>query len=311
MIETRQLRKHYGGLVAVDAISFTVEPGQVLGFLGPNGAGKSTTMKMIAGFLVPTSGSAKVCGYDVVEEPLAVKRLLGYMPEGAPSYADMTPRQFLGFIADIRGLAGSRRAARLDEAIGRLHLESVLGQTIETLSKGYKRRVGLAQAILHDPAVLILDEPTDGLDPNQKHEVRELIRAMARDKTIVVSTHLLEEVGAVCSRAIIIARGRILADAAPSELEARSRYYHAVSLTTSDAAAARDALARLPDVASVEIDPRDLRITAFPKPGRQLFAPVSELLARQRIDVTEIQLENGRLDEVFRTITQGAMQETH
>ena len=305
MIETRQLSKHYGDLVAVDSISFKVEPGQVLGFLGPNGAGKSTTMKMIAGFLAPSSGSAKVCGFDVTEQPLEAKRVVGYLPEGAPSYGEMTPRQFLGFIADMRGLSGARRTQRIDDVIERLHLNGVLEQPIETLSKGFKRRVGLAQAIVHDPAVLILDEPTDGLDPNQKHEVRTLINAMAHDKTIVVSTHILEEVHAVCTRAIIIAQGKVLADATPAELEARSRYHQAVSLTTTNIALARDAMSRVPDVAAVEIDPQDHRITAFPKPGKQIFGAISDLLKAQGIPVSELQLESGRMDEVFRTITQG------
>jgi ABC-2 type transport system ATP-binding protein len=309
MIETQQLSKRYGELVAVDGISFTVEPGQVLGFLGPNGAGKSTTMKMIAGFLAPSSGTAKVCGHDVIADAMAVKRALGYMPEGAPSYGEMTVRQFLHFVADVRSLTGSRRSERLDQAIGRLHLEEVLEQQIDTLSKGFKRRVSLAQAIIHDPAVLILDEPTDGLDPNQKHDVRGLIHAMSRDKTIVVSTHLLEEVHAVCTRAIIIARGRILADAAPAELESRSRYHQAVSLTTANAVEVRETLARLPDVANVEIDPHDQRLTVFPKPGKEIFGAVSDLLTQQDIDVSEIQLERGRMDEVFRTITQGDTEE--
>jgi ABC-2 type transport system ATP-binding protein len=305
MIETQQLTKRYGDLTAVDAISFKLEPGRVLGFLGPNGAGKSTTMKMIAGFLTPTSGAAKVCGHDVVENAIEAKRVLGYLPEGAPSYGEMTPRQFLAFVADVRGLSGARRTQRLDDVIERLHLNAVMEQPIETLSKGFKRRVGLAQAIVHDPQVLILDEPTDGLDPNQKHEVRALINGMARDKTIIVSTHILEEVHAVCSRAIIIAKGRILADASPAELEARSRYHQAVSLTTANVTAAKEALSRVPDVAAVEIDPQDHRITAFPKPGKQIFAPISELLKAQGIQVSELQLESGRMDEVFRTITQG------
>ncbi len=303
MIETRQLTKRYGTLTAVDSITFKVEPGRVLGFLGPNGAGKSTTMKMIAGFLAPTSGSVLVCGHDVVDDPIAAKRAIGYVPEGAPSYGEMNPRQFLNFIADVRGLTGAHRRTRLDDVIERLRLDPVLEQPIETLSKGFKRRVGLAQAILHDPAVLVMDEPTDGLDPNQKYEVRTLINAMSRDKTIIVSTHLLEEVHAVCSRAIIIAHGKILADATPAELEARSRYHQAVSLTTPDVAAARDALSRVADVQTVEIDPQDHRITAFPKPGKQIFAAVSELLRTQGIKVSELQLESGRLDEVFRTIT--------
>jgi ABC-2 type transport system ATP-binding protein len=307
MIETRQLTKRYGDLTAVDNISFKVETGQVLGFLGPNGAGKSTTMKMIAGFLAPTSGTISVCGHDVTDEPLQAKGALGYLPEGAPSYGEMTPRQFLGFVADMRRLSGAHRRQRIDDVIERLHLNGVLEQPIETLSKGFKRRVGLAQAIVHDPAVLILDEPTDGLDPNQKHEVRSLINAMAKDKTIVVSTHILEEVHAVCTRAIIIADGRVLADATPAELEARSRYHQAVSLTTSNVAAAREAISKVADVAAVEIDPQDHRLTAFPKPGRSIFAPISDLLRAQGIAVSELQLESGRMDEVFRTITQEAL----
>ncbi len=303
MIETRQLSKRYGDLVAVDGISFTVEPGQVLGFLGPNGAGKSTTMKMIAGFLAPTSGSASVCGFDVEKQPLEARRSLGYLPEGAPSYGEMTVLEFLKFIADVRGLKGATRESRIDDVIGRLHLERVVEQPIDTLSKGFKRRVGIAQAIVHDPKVLILDEPTDGLDPNQKHEVRGLINDMARDKTIIVSTHILEEVHAVCDRAVIIAAGRVLADARPAELEARSRYHQAVSLTALDVAAAREALARVPDVAAIEVDPQDGRITAFPKPGRAIFNEVGDVLKAQNIVVREFALEGGRLDEVFRTIT--------
>jgi ABC-2 type transport system ATP-binding protein len=309
MIETQQLGKRYGDLIAVDNISFKVETGQVLGFLGPNGAGKSTTMKMIAGFLAPTSGTAKVCGFDVTAEPIDAKRVLGYLPEGAPSYGEMTPHQFLRFVADVRGLTGARRTQRIDDVIERLHLDGVLEQPIDTLSKGFKRRVGLAQAILHDPAVLILDEPTDGLDPNQKHEVRSLINAMARDKTIIVSTHILEEVHAVCTRAIIIANGRVQADATPAELEARSRYYQAVSLTTTNVPAAKEALSRVADVAAVEIDPQDHRITAFPKPGKQIFGAISDLLKAQDIAVSELQLESGRMDEVFRTITQSDAKE--
>jgi ABC-2 type transport system ATP-binding protein len=222
MIEIRNLTKRYGALTAVNDISFTVSPGQVLGFLGPNGAGKSTTMKMITGFLAPTSGTISVCGHDVENDPLAAKACMGYLPEGAPSYAEMTVRGFLEFIADVRGLTGDRRRARLDDVIARLQLDSVLEQMIETLSKGFKRRVGLAQALLHDPQVLILDEPTDGLDPNQKHQVRALINDMSKDKIIVISTHILEEVDAVCNRAIIIANGKLLADATPKELAARA-----------------------------------------------------------------------------------------
>lgn len=222
MIEISHLTKRYGALTAVDDISFNVEPGQVLGFLGPNGAGKSTTMKMITGFLTPTAGTIRVCGHDVGSSPLAAKACMGYLPEGAPSYAEMSVRAFLEFIADVRGLTGDRRRSRLDDVISRLALGGVLEQVIETLSKGFRRRVGLAQALLHDPQVLILDEPTDGLDPNQKHEVRTLINAMSKDKIIVISTHILEEVDAVCNRAIIIAAGKILADDTPQALASRA-----------------------------------------------------------------------------------------
>lgn len=222
MIEIRNLTKRYGALTAVDDISFTVNPGEVLGFLGPNGAGKSTTMKMITGFLAPTSGTVIVSGHDVENDPLAAKACMGYLPEGAPSYGEMTVRGFLEFIADIRNLSGDRRRSRLDDVVARLQLGSVLEQMIETLSKGFKRRVGLAQALLHDPQVLILDEPTDGLDPNQKHQVRTLINDMSKDKIIVISTHILEEVDAVCNRAIIISGGKLLADSTPKELAARA-----------------------------------------------------------------------------------------
>ena len=306
MIEISHLSKRYGQLQAVDDISFQVPPGQVLGFLGPNGAGKSTTMKMIAGFLTPTAGRVSVCGFDVEREPIQAKRRIGYLPEGAPGYGEMTPRGFLSFIADIRGLTGALRSTRIDEVIGRLNLQRVLDQSIETLSKGFKRRVGLAQAILHDPDVLILDEPTDGLDPNQKHEVRGLIQAMARDKIIVISTHILEEVHAVCSRAIVIAGGKLLADASPAELEKRSRYHGAVSLTTADTPAVVEALRAMGQVSAVEVDPRDGRITAFPKAGQPLFPAVSELIRSRGFSVDELALESGRLDEVFRQITQPA-----
>ena len=218
MLETKGLTKIYGRHKVVDNLSFSCGSGEVLGFLGPNGAGKSTTMKMVTGFVAPSSGSATICGHDIQTDTLAAQRRIGYLPEGAPLYAEMTPRQFFDFVADIRQLSGNKRRARLDEVIDLLHLGPVLSQSIDTLSKGFKRRVGLAQAILHDPDVLILDEPTDGLDPNQKHEVRKLIRSMSEDKLIVISTHILEEVDAVCTRAIIIADGRILVDDTPDNL---------------------------------------------------------------------------------------------
>ena len=222
MIKTQNLTKSYDGLLAVDDLSFSVEPGEVLGFLGPNGAGKSTTMRMLAGFITPTSGSGSICGHDVVTDALAAKSVLGYLPEGAPNYGEMSVGSFLDFIADLRQLQGAHRKSRLDYVIGRLELEPVITQTIETLSKGFKRRVGLAQAIIHDPKVLILDEPTDGLDPLQKHQVRTLIGEIAREKTIVISTHILEEVDAVCTRAIIVAKGRLVADDTPAGLKARA-----------------------------------------------------------------------------------------
>jgi gliding motility-associated transport system ATP-binding protein len=221
MIEIQGLTKYYGQHKVVDGLTFNCGEGEVLGFLGPNGAGKSTTMKMVTGFVAPSSGTARVCGHDILTDVLAAKRCIGYLPEGAPLYAEMTPARFLDFVANVRGLSGPRRKERLDTVIELLHLGPVLDQTTDTLSKGFKRRVGLAQAILHDPDVLILDEPTDGLDPNQKHEVRELIRSMSAEKLIIISTHILEEVEAVCSRAMIIADGRLLADDTPAALAAQ------------------------------------------------------------------------------------------
>jgi len=218
LVELSGLRKRFGTIVAVDGVSFSVARGEVLGFLGPNGAGKSTTMKMITGFLVPDEGRVVVGGQEIADAPLAVKRRIGYLPEGAPLYADMTPATFLDFAAGIRGFSGAEKRRRVEATVEKIQLGSVLYQPIETLSKGFKRRVGLAQAILHDPEVLVLDEPTDGLDPNQKHEVRKLIRAMAPEKAIILSTHILEEVDAVCSRAMIIAHGRCVADGTPAEL---------------------------------------------------------------------------------------------
>ena len=306
MIKVEHLSKRYGALTAVDDLSFEVAPGEVLGFLGPNGAGKTTTMRMLAGFISPTAGKASICGHDIETATLAAKKSLGYLPEGAPLYGEMTVQSFLEFIADLRNLTGSIRRNRLEYSIGRLQLGSVTEQTIETLSKGFRRRVGLAQALMQDPPVLILDEPTDGLDPNQKHEVRTLINEMSRDKIIIISTHLLEEVQAVCTRAIIIARGRIVADDTPQGLAAKSRYYNAVSLQLENPqqlAAARAAIEALPLVASVEVSERDARLTALPRAGAQILPTLSELAARQGLKLKELHLESGRLDEVFRTIT--------
>jgi ABC-2 type transport system ATP-binding protein len=303
MIETDQLTRCYGNLTAVDALSIRVEPGQVLGLLGPNGAGKSTAMRMISGFLVPTSGTARVCGHDSLREPLAAKRALGYLPEGAPGYGEMTVREFLHFIQHMRRLHSEADWQRFDQVVQQLQLEEVLDSCIDTLSKGLRRRTGLAQAILHDPPVLMLDEPTDGLDPNQKHAVRQLIDVMARNRTILISTHLLEEVHALCNRVVIIARGRLLADATPAELEQQSRYHGAVSFSAPGSGMAQEMLGRLPQVAAIEVDPLDGRTTVFPKPGERILGPVQQLLHEQGLEVSEIQLESGRLDEVFRHIT--------
>jgi ABC-2 type transport system ATP-binding protein len=305
MIEASGLRKRYGRLMAVDGISFKAEPGEVLGFLGPNGAGKSTTMRMIAGFLVPTEGTAKVCGHDVQDDAMAARRALGYLPEGAPSYAEMTPLGLIGFIADLRGLKGAARRARIDFVVQRLALSSVLRQGIDTLSKGFRRRVGLALAILHDPAALILDEPTDGLDPNQKHEVRTLISELARERTLLLSTHILEEVEAVCTRAIIIANGRILADDTPAGLLARSRYHGAVSLQPADSIAARAVLDGMPGVSGFDQDARESRLYVFPQGKQQvkLADAVADRLRQRNVVFSNLRVEHGRLDEVFRRIT--------
>ena len=303
MIEIENLVKRFGPLTAVDDISFTVERGEVLGFLGPNGAGKSTTMKMVTGFLNPTRGTIRVCGHDVATEPIKAKQKIGYLPEGAPTYPDMTPAGYLNFIAAIRRLKGARKRQRLDYVIERIGLEGVLQQTIETLSKGYKRRVGLAQAILHDPEVLVLDEPTDGLDPNQKHEVRGLIKEMAADKAIVISTHILEEVDAVCDRAIIIADGRIVADGTPAELQARSRHHNAVALTVKGQAAAAD-LEGLDGVAKIEAAGEG-RFMVFAADGASIVESVSRRVRERGWELAEFHVEVGRLDDVFRSITTG------
>jgi ABC-2 type transport system ATP-binding protein len=301
MIEVDGLVKTFGHLRAVDGVSFNVPKGQVLGFLGPNGAGKSTTMKMITGFMAPTAGSVKVAGYDVDTDPIAAKAQIGYLPEGAPAYPDMTPISFLNFIADVRGMDAATRAERLDYVIANVHLDAVLEQPIETLSKGFKRRVGLAQAILHNPPVLILDEPTDGLDPNQKHEVRSLIADMAKDKAIVISTHILEEVDAICNRAMIIANGRVVADGTPGELESQSPQYNAVLIECQDDGVA-EALGALDNVDRVERIEGG-RFRAYPKGGQSIVAEVADLARKQNWTTSQLSVEAPRLDEVFRNIT--------
>ncbi len=303
MIETRQLGKRYGALDAVAGLNLRVEPGQALALLGPNGAGKTTSLRMLAGFLVPTTGTASVCGHDVMHDGIAARRSLGYLPEGAPAYGEFAVAEFLAFAARVRGLTGISGTRRMDEVIDRLGLRAVLPRPIETLSKGYRRRVCLAQAILHDPPVLILDEPTDGLDPNQQREVHALIRGMAHQRAIIVSTHALEEVGAICNRVAILARGHLCMEGSPAELERQSRYYHAVSFRAPADALARELIGRLPAVAAVEVDAIDGRVTAFPRPGEEIFPAVVELLQAQRVRVEELQLERGRLEDVFRRVT--------
>jgi ABC-2 type transport system ATP-binding protein len=312
MIDIQNLTKRYGRHTVVDDLSFRCAPGEVLGFLGPNGAGKSTTMKMVTGFVTPSEGRALVCGHDIQTDGLAARKRLGYLPEGAPCYAEMTPGSFLSFVADIRGLGGNDRRSRLNQVIDQLHLEPVIDQSIDTLSKGFKRRVGLAQAILHDPDVLILDEPTDGLDPNQKHEVRQLIRSMAADKLIVISTHILEEVEAVCSRAIIIAQGKILADDTPQALAMRSRYHKAVRLDIGrevDLDEVRAAVEKLVSVASTETDRERGILTAIADckaTDGEAWREVSDLVGDKAWNIGGLQLQSGHLDEVFRDITQAS-----
>ena len=311
LIEIEAVSKRFGALTAVDDVSFSVDRGEVLGFLGPNGAGKTTTMRIVTGFVTPDSGRVAVCGHDVLEDDIAAKDTIGYLPEGAPLYADMTPEGFLDFVAGARGLSGSRARERVAWAIERLGLRPVLGQSVDTLSKGFKRRVGLALALVHDPDVLILDEPTDGLDPNQKHDVRSLIGELSRDKAIIISTHLLEEVDAVCTRAVIIARGRIVANGTPGELARRSRYYNAVTVTlrgVATAEAERGFMA-LDGVADVTVDGGGdgaAHYTLFPRDGASLIEDVSAHLQRTAWRVDGLAVEGGRLEDVFRSITTGS-----
>tara|TARA_R110002110_G_scaffold56762_4_gene161017 strand:- start:3868 stop:4896 length:1029 start_codon:yes stop_codon:yes gene_type:complete len=311
MIVIDNLTKHFGPFTAVDRISFSVAKGEVLGFLGPNGAGKSTTMKMITGFLAPSGGSARVCGHDIVASTLAAQRSIGYLPEGAPAYGDMTARGFLKFIARVRRLSTADALRAIDRAVEATELGSVLDQPIDTLSKGFRRRVGLAQSILHNPPVLIMDEPTDGLDPNQKFEVRKLIGRMAAEKAIVISTHILEEVDAICTRALIIDRGRVVADGTPAALMSRSRYHNAVSLTLGGRTpvAVAEKLKSLPGIANIEIVPRgeETTFTLFPvRSGESdtlLVDAVARLARDENWPVRALYGEAGRLDEVFRTLT--------
>ena len=303
MIECFNLTKKFGQFTAVDDLTFTAHKGRVLGFLGPNGAGKSTTMKMITGFLQPTSGKVKVCGIDIDEDPIAVKSKIGYLPEGAPSYGEMEVGQFLHFIAAMRGMDKNLIKPAVESVIERVSLSNVYYQRIETLSKGFKRRVGLAQAIIHDPEVLVMDEPTDGLDPNQKHDVRELITNMSEDKTIILSTHILEEVNAVCDRAVIIAGGAIVADNTPSQMESQSRYHRAVSFVSEVDIELLNALRDLDCVRDVDYNSRLKEVTVFPTQGIYIFDDISAFLQDKKVQVESLKMESGRLDEVFMNIT--------
>ncbi len=308
MIEIEGLTKRFGPILAVDDVSFSVARGEVLGFLGPNGAGKSTTMKMATGFLRATAGRAAICGHDVAREPIAARARLGYLPEGAPAYGDMTAEGFLQFVAEMRGFRGAEVGKRVERAVELTQIGTVLTQPVDTLSKGYKRRVGLAQALLHDPDVLIMDEPTDGLDPNQKHEVRSLISEMAAEKAIVISTHILEEVGAVCTRALVIAAGRVVADGTPAELEARSRHHNAVTLAVQGARRdeVKAALEALDGVAATEPAPAEgdrVALTAIPANGAWIADKVAGLVRDKGWQADEMRVERGRLDDVFRDIT--------
>lgn len=283
-------------------LSFSVKPGDVVGFLGPNGAGKSTTMKMITGFLQPSQGRVEVCNINIDDDPLSIKQLIGYLPEGAPAYGDMTVAQFLDFIADVRGLTGSLKLARLQAVIQAIELESVLYKAIDELSKGFKRRVGLAQAIIHDPDVLILDEPTDGLDPNQKHQVRRLIQNLSKDKMVIISTHILEEVTAVCNRAIIIANGNKLFDGTPTELLNRSKFHHAVTVEFGTVPLSIDSLLGLAEVSGIE--KFDNRVTVFAKDNSIIFNDVFNHIKQEQWQVNGIYAEKGRMDDVFREMTE-------
>ncbi|MBC3766405.1 ABC transporter ATP-binding protein [Neptunicella marina] len=307
MISVKNLSMSFGDFKAVDNLSFDIKPGDIVGFLGPNGAGKSTTMKMLTGFLNPTAGEIRIFEMPMPESATAIQKQIGYLPEGAPAYGDMTPLQFLNFIAEIRGLKGENKKQRIKEVIEQVELGDMLDRPIENLSKGFKRRVGLAQAIIHDPDILILDEPTDGLDPNQKHQVRELIQNLSKDKIVIISTHILEEVSAVCNRAMIIAGGKMLFDASPEELVKRSKYYKAVGIHFSKLADI-SGLAELEGVAEMEVDSQSGKVTLFPDKDVDLLPVVADYIQQRNLPVDTLYTEQGRMDDVFRMMTtEGAL----
>lgn len=309
LVDVQNLVKTFGDFTAVDGVSFQVKKGEVLGFLGPNGAGKTTTMRMIAGYLEADGGIISVCGKDIEKDPIAAQQRIGYLPEGAPLYPDMTPRMLLRFSCEAHGIKGKEINGRVEKACGLLQLEAVMDQAIDTLSKGFKRRVGMALAILHDPDVLILDEPTDGLDPNQKHEVRELIKSMAKEKAIIISTHILEEVEAVCTRAMIIAKGQVVADGTPEELLKRNQHHNAVSLILENAQKedVLKQLADLPGVARIDTvseDGEKLNLLVLPKDmDAPIIQDVSKLAMKKKWEIETIALQRAKLDDVFRDLT--------
>lgn len=308
MISVKNITKKYGDFTAVDNLSFDVKAGDVVGFLGPNGAGKSTSMKMITGFLVPDIGDITVNGDSVLTETQKVQEQIGYLPEGAPAYGDMTVLEFLSFIAEVRQLKGELKNQRIADVVAKVELQSVLNKPIDNLSKGFKRRVGLAQAIIHDPAILILDEPTDGLDPNQKHQVRNLIKSLAKDKIVIVSTHILEEVTAVCNRVVIIADGKKCFDQTPSALLQESRYYNAVNVTL-DKLPDQQLLNSLPQGISCEQGEDSRNLIFFSANGESSVDVVKQTIENNGYKVEQLFVEQGRLDEVFRTITLGKTQD--
>jgi ABC-2 type transport system ATP-binding protein len=309
LLQVNEISKTFGYHLAVDKISFSADRGEVVGFLGPNGAGKSTTMKIITGFLPPTSGDVIIAGLNIGHFPMAIKEILGYLPEGAPAYPDMTVRKFLNFIAELRGFRGEFKRQKIQEVVKKTNIESVLEQTIDTLSKGFNRRVGLAQAIIHDPEILILDEPTDGLDPNQKHEVRNLIRAMAKNKVIILSTHILEEVEAVCNRAIIIAEGKLLADSTPEKLIQQSVSYNAVNVRVRNIERDlfADILRTIDSIREIEFltaEDNEIFASLYPKPGCCLINDLNTIFFEKKLEVVHMATKDGLLDDVFRSITQ-------
>src|SRR5438445_7103028 len=311
MIRVQNLTKSFGPKIAVNGVSFTVDRGEVLGFLGPNGAGKSTTMRMITGFIPPSAGSVRIGEFDMIEQPIPAKRLIGYLPENAPAYTDMTVFGFLNFAAELRGLRGEEKKKAIHRVVEMCFLETVLYQSVDTLSKGYRHRTCFAQSIIHDPAVLVMDEPTDGLDPNQKHEVRGLIKRMGEKKAIVFSTHILEEVEAACTRAIIIDRGQIVANGTPAELKQRSEVAGAVTLRAGGVTgpALGQKLSQLSTARKISVlkdDAACVTARVFPQPNcrnGELARGIYETAAREGWKIEELHTEEGRLDEVFRSIT--------